>query len=119
MTTFRISAVPLLALLCVAASSVAAQDTDRIMNDLARRRAESTPVGDYCGLREEIIAAPTVMQRLADPVAARAHVATICNPEFEELSLLQLTAGAPASIDEVARVGTREFVEVARQITLA
>src|SRR5262245_32932724 len=119
MTTFRNSAVPLLALCCVMSSTAAAQGGERRMNDLARRRAESTRVGDYCGLAEEIIAAPTVLQRLADPVAARTHVATICNPEFEELSLLQLTAGAPASIDEVARVRTREFVEVARQITLA
>ena len=89
------------------------------MNVVARRRAESLRVGDYCSLAEEIVAAPAVAQRLGDAAAARAQVLTICSPEYEELSLLRLTAGTPASMSEVARLHTREYAEGARRITLA
>ncbi|HEY9228161.1 MAG TPA: hypothetical protein VIP11_16010, partial [Gemmatimonadaceae bacterium] len=119
MKTVRISSVALLALSCSALSSLAAQTDDGRSNAIAQRRAESIRVGDYCSLAEEIVAVPTVVQRLSDAAAARAHVRTICDPDYEGFSLLQLTAGAPAPMSAVARLGTREFVEGARRITLA
>src|SRR5262245_56545834 len=119
MKTSRILSVSLLVLSCLNVSLLEAQTGDGRMDAIARRRAEWIRVGDYCSLAEEIIAAPAVVQKLSDAAAARAHVLTICNPDYEELSLLQLTGGAPASMSAVARVGTREFVEGARRITLA
>jgi hypothetical protein len=109
-----------LALACAVVPSLAAQrDGDR-MNAISLRRAEATRVGDYCSLAEEILAPPEVIQRLGyAAAAARADVAAMCNPAYEQLSLLELTAGAPASFSEVARVHTREFAEGARSIIVA
>lgn len=119
MQTPRIAPVALVVFSCLTVSPLAAQSDDERMNVMARRRAESLRVGDYCSLAEEIVAAPAIAQRLGDASQARAQVLTICAPEYEELSLLQLTAGVPFSFSEVARVGTREFVEGARRVTLA
>lgn len=107
-----------LALVVLAAPSLAAQ-RDEAMNSIMLRRAEATRVGDYCSLAEEILASPDVTRRLRDASAAQADVAVICNPAYEQVSLLELTAGAPASFSEVARLHTREFVEGARRIVVA
>ena len=88
-------------------------------NVMAMRRAEATRVGDYCGLAEEILASSIIVQRLGDAASARADALTICNADYERLSLLELTAAAPASFSEVARLHTREFVEGARRIVAA
>jgi hypothetical protein len=114
----RIRVWTTVALLGALPSALFAQGDER-MNDMAKRRAEGIRVGDFCSLAEEIVAAPSVMAKVGDAASARLQASIVCNPEFERLSLLELTAGSPATIKEVGRVHTREFAEGAKRTAVA